>query len=80
MIQLQVHAFHKNLNLNFLWNKILNKAYTDVSGYSTGLVSLEKYNLKYMSRSIEIFMGLFLYLFLFHSTPKDKSQLNNSMN
>lgn len=56
MIQLQAHAFHKNLNLKFLWNKILNKAYTDVSGYSTGLVSLEKYYLKHMSRSIEIFM------------------------
>lgn len=56
MIQLQAHAFHKNLNLKFLWNKILNKAYTDVPGYSTGLVSLEKYYLKHMSRSIEIFM------------------------
>lgn len=43
MIQLQAHAFNKNLNLKFLWNKTLNKAYTDISGYSTGLLSLEKY-------------------------------------
>lgn len=56
VIQLQAHAFHQNLNLKLLCNKILNKAYTEVSGYSSVLVSLEEYYLQHMGRSIDIFM------------------------